>query len=75
MINENIQVNLIDNISKQQLHINRLQNIKKSQQIVQYVKQVYTNYQNLTYCYDFETYKILDFAGLSSAIKQSTMVI
>lgn len=30
LINESIQVNLIDNISKQQLHINRLQNIKKS---------------------------------------------
>lgn len=46
-------------------------NIQSSQEIVEYLKMCYGHYQQVGYFYDFETYKILDFVGLSHALKQA----
>lgn len=53
------------------MHINRLVNIQKSQHIVRFMKQCYLNYQQITYFYDHESYKILDYVSLSQAQKQA----
>ena len=50
-------------------------NIQKSEEIVEYMKKCYSHFQQMSYFYDFDTYKILDYVALSNDLREAQPVV
>ena len=67
-VQDQLEAKLLGNIQKQANQVNKLENIKLTHQVVHQIKQVYSCFEKIKYCYDFDIYKIVDYVSLSEAM-------